>query len=129
MKKGSTLVILSIIFFSHASFAGSMEPASHQQISLIKQGFFEPVTVLKSAAVIQSNSRYYVGLNFLAKGYETPGIGIWVVEGKKNSPSMVYTVNATASLFSSYVSASQTQLAVSMSDPEAQKILNFLNIK
>ena len=67
MKKGSALVILSIIFFSHASFAGSMEPASNQQISLIKQGFFEPVTVLKSAAVIQGNSRYYVGLNFLAK--------------------------------------------------------------
>jgi len=129
MKTGSTLVILSIFFFFTASFAGSMEPASHQQISLIKQGFFEPVTVSKSAAVVQGKSRYYVGLNFLAKGYETPGIGIWVVEGSKHSPSKVYTVNATASLFSSYVSASQTQLAVSMSDPEAKKILNFLKMK
>jgi hypothetical protein len=129
MKKGSTLVILSILFFFTASFAGSIEPASHQQINLIKQGFFEPVTVLKSAAAIQGNSRYYVGLNFLAKGYETPGIGIWIEEGNKSNPSKVYTVNATASLFSGYLSSNQTQVAVSMSDAEAKMILNYLKRK
>ena len=53
IKMGSTLVILSIFFFSNASFADNIETASHQQISLIKQGFFEPLIVLKSAAIIQ----------------------------------------------------------------------------
>ena len=129
MKKGLTLVILSSFFFFTASFAESIERASDQQIKVIKQGFFEPVTVLKSAATMQGNSHYYVGLYFLAKGYETPGIGIWIVEGNKHTPSNAYTVNATASLFSGYVSASEKQLAVSMSDPEAKIILNYLKRK
>jgi len=78
---------------------------------------------------MQGNRRYYVGLNFLAKGYKTPEIGIWIVEGNKSNPSQVYTVNATASLFPGYVSANQTQAGVSMSDPEAKKILDYLKRK
>jgi len=51
------------------------------------------------------------------------------VEGNKSNPSQVYTVNATASLFPGYVSANQTQAGVSMSDPEAKKILDYLKRK
>ena len=129
MKKSQSIVILSILVFFTASFAGSIESASHQQISLIKQGFFEPVTIFKSAAVLQSNDRYYVGLNFLAKGYETRGIGIWIVAGDKHNPSKAYSVNAVATLFSGFVNANQAQLAASMSDPESKRILNFLKKK
>jgi hypothetical protein len=128
MRKCFFLVILSIFLFSNISFAGSIETASHQQIRLIKQGFFEPVVVLKSAAMIRGDSRYYVGLNFLAKGYETSGIGIWIVEGHKSNPSKVYAVNATASIFSGYVNTNQ-KLAASMSNPKAKMILNYLKRK
>ena len=129
MKTGSTLVILSIFFFFTASFADNIETASNQQIGLIKKGFFEPVTILKSAAIIQGTGRYYVGLSFLAEGYDLPGIGIWLVEGNKNNPSNVYSVNATASLFSGYVAANQTQFTASMADPKANMILHFLKRK
>jgi hypothetical protein len=129
MKTGSTLVILSIFFFFTASFANNIETASDQQIGLIKKGFFEPLTVLKSAAIIQGTGRYYVGLNFLAEGYDLPGIGIWLVEGDKHNPSKVYSVNATASLFSGYVAANQTQFTGSMADPKANMIVHFLKRK
>jgi hypothetical protein len=128
MRKGFALVILSIFFFSNFSFAGSIEPASLQQISLIKKGFFESVSVYKSAAVIRGDSRYYVGLNFFAEGYETSGIGIWIVEGNKSNPSKVYAVNATASTFSGYVNANQ-KLAASMSNPNVKMILDYLKRK
>ena len=125
MKRVLTLAILFAFFFSTTSFAESIEMASHQQIDFIKQGFFEPVTVLKSAAAIRGDSQYYVGLNFVAKGYKRPGIGIWLMEGGKHNPSRAYTVNATAILFSGFLNANQAQLAASMSDPEAKRILNY----
>ncbi len=67
MKTGSTLVILSIFYFFTSSFADNIETASNQQIGLIKKGFFEPVTILKSTAIIQGTGRYYVGLNFFSR--------------------------------------------------------------
>ena len=129
LKTGTTLVILSVFFFFTASLAEYIEPASNQQIGLIKKGFFEPLTVLKSAAIIQGPDRYYVGLNFLAEGYDLPGIGIWLVEGNKHNPFNVYSVNATASLFSGYATANQKQLTASMADPKANMILYFLKRK
>jgi hypothetical protein len=129
IKTGSTFVILSIFFFFTASFAETMEAATNQQIGLIKKGFFEPLTVLKSAAIIQGPDRYYVGLNFLAEGYDLPGIGIWLVEGTKHNPINVYSVNATAGLFSGYPTANPKQLTASMADPKANMILYFLKRK
>jgi hypothetical protein len=126
MKTGSTLVVLSIFFFFTASFADNIETASDQQRGLIKKAFFFFFIVLKSAAIIQGTGRYYVGLNFLAEGYDLPEIGIWLVEGDKHNPSEVYSVNATASLFSGYVAANQTQFTASMADPKANMILHFL---
>ena len=64
MKRTSTLAILSVLFFLPAGFAESIERASNQQIDLIKRGFFEPVTIIKSAAAVRADGRYYVGLNF-----------------------------------------------------------------
>ena len=129
VKRSYALVILSVLVFFNEGFSESIEQASDQQIGLIKKGFSDPAIVLKSAAVIQSNDRYYIGLTFLAKGFEMQGIGIWIVEGTKHHPSKVYSVNAVARLFSGYVSADQTTLAVSMAEPKVKTILNYLKKK
>ena len=126
MKACLPFVILSIFILFTPSFAGDIGPASQQQIDLIKQGFFEDVAVLKSASVNKYKDLYYVGLKFSAHGYESTGIGIWIVEGNRHIPSNVYSVNATASLFTGYVSANEKQLAVSMSDVQAKTILKYL---
>ena len=93
------------------------------------KGFFEPVTFLKSAAIIQDTDRYYLGIKFLPEGYGIPGIGIWLVEGSKHNPTTAYAVNAVASLFSGFIAANQAPFAVSMADSKAIILLHFLKMK
>ena len=129
MIKSLTLAILSVFLSFAAGIAQGIEPASDEQIGLLKKGFFEPVIILKSAAIIQGPGRYYVGIKFLAEGYDLPGIGIWLVEGDKHNPSKAYSVNAVASIFSGYVPAYQTHFTASMADSKANLILYFLKRK
>lgn len=126
LKKGLIFVVFIVFFAITVSYAENIEPARGPQISFIKKGFFEPVTFLKSAAIIQGTDRYYIGIKFLPEGYEIPGIGIWLVEGSKHKPSKAYAVNAVASLFSSFIAADQAPFAVSMADSRANKVLHFL---
>ena len=89
--------------------ADILNPASQQQTKAITRAIKDPITVIKSAALKSSRHRnsYYVGLNFVAHDLEMIGIGIWLVDGDPHKPKVVYSINATALVFSKYPKASR----------------------
>ncbi len=108
--------------------AAVVNPASRQQTTIIAKAIEDPITVLKSAAVKSSRhlNAYYVGLNFVAHELEMIGIGIWLVEGSQHKPIAVFSVNATAVVFSKYPKAQRIKNPARMHDHETQLILDYL---
>jgi len=108
--------------------AAVVNPASRQQTTIIAKAIQDPITVLKSAAVKSSRHRnaFYVGLNFVAHELERTGIGIWLVEGSRHKPIAVFSINATAVVFSKYPKAQGLENPARMHDREAQLIMDYL---
>ena len=108
--------------------ANILSPASQQQTKAITRAIKDPITVIKSATLKSSRhlNSYYIGLNFVAHDLELIGIGIWLVEGDPHKPKVVYSINATALVFSKYPKASRLKGPAIISDHEAQLILDFL---
>ena len=120
-------IIISCILLGIVN-ADVMSPASQQQTKIITKVVKDPITVIKSAALKSSRhlNSYYVGLSFVAHDLEMIGIGIWLVEGDPYKPKVVYSINATALVFSKYPKASRLKSPANLSDHEAQLILDFL---
>jgi hypothetical protein len=106
--------------------AAPLNPASRQQTAIIAKAIKDPITVIKSAAIKSSRhlNAYYVGLNFVAHELEMTGIGIWLVEGSQHKPLAVFSVNATAVVFSKYPKAQRLKSPARIHDHEAQLILD-----
>ena len=109
--------------------AAVVNPASLQQTTLITKAISDPITVIKSAAIKSSRhlNAYYVGLSFVAHELEMTGIGLWLVEGGQNKPSAVYSINATAIVFSKYPQAQRIKSPARLNDHEAQLILDYFD--
>ena len=109
--------------------AAVVNPASLQQTTLITKAISDPITVIKSAAIKSSRhlNAYYVGLSFVAHELEMTGIGLWLVEGGQNKPSAVYSINATAIVFSKYPQAQRIKSPARLHDHEAQLILDYFD--
>ena len=107
--------------------AAVVNPASRQQTTIIAQAIKDPITVMKSAAIKSSRhlNAYYVGLSFVAHELEMTGIGLWLVEGGQHKPIAVYSINATAIVFSRYPKAQRIKSPARIHDHEAQLILDF----
>jgi hypothetical protein len=108
--------------------AAVVNPASRQQTTIIAKAIQDPITVIKSAAVKSSRhlNAFYVGLNFVAHELERTGIGIWLVEGSQDKPIAVFSINATAVVFSKYPKAQRLNYPARMHDHEARLILDYL---
>jgi len=104
----SCLIILFVI--STFSYAGSIEIASEQQVSLIGVLLNKDVVVIKSAAIKSSNHKraYYVGLNFRVSGVDKRLTGVWIVSGDKEQPKGVLAVDGFAKKFSRATPADKT---------------------
>ena len=109
--------------------AAVVNPASRQQTTIIAKAIKDPITVIKSAAVKSSRhlNAYYVGLSFVAHELEMSGIGIWLVEGRQHKPLAVYSINATAVVFSKYPKAQRIKSPARMHDHEARLVLDYLD--
>ena len=120
-------IIISCILVGIVN-ADVVSPASQQQAKAITRAIKDPITVFKSAALKSSRhlNSYYVGLSFVAHDLEMIGIGIWLVEGDPYKPKVVYSINATALVFSKYPKASRLKSPANLSHYEAQLILDFL---
>jgi len=108
--------------------ADVMNPASRQQTEIIANAIKDPITVIKSAA-IKSRwhlNAYYVGLSFVVHDLEMIGTGIWLVEGDQHKPKVVFSINATAIVFSKYPKAYKLKKPARIRDHEAQQILGYL---
>jgi len=108
--------------------AAVVDPASRQQTTIITKAIKDPITVIKSAAVKSSRhlNAFYVGLNFVAHELERTGIGIWLVEGSRQKPIAVFSINATAVVFSKYPKAQRIKSPARMHDHETRLILDYL---
>ena len=122
-----SLLVVSCFFIGIANPA-VINPASQQQTKIVTKPFEEPVTVIKSAALKSSRHTraYYVGIKFVVHDLEMNGIGIWLVEGDRSDPIAVYSVNATASVFSKYPKSHSIRKPARLSDHEAKLILDYL---
>jgi hypothetical protein len=113
MKKFTKILVfsLTILFLiSTFSYAGSIEAASDQQVSLIGVLLNNDVVIIKSAAIRSSNHKraYYVGLNFRVSGVDKTLTGVWIVSGDKNQPNGVLAVDGFAKNFSRATAADKT---------------------
>jgi hypothetical protein len=108
--------------------ADVMTPSSRQQTAIITKAIKDPITVIKSAAIKSSRhlNSYYVGLSFVVHDLEMVGTGIWLVEGDPHKPKAVFSINATAIVFSKYPKASRLKKTTRIHDHEAQLILDYL---
>ena len=120
-------IILSCILVGVVS-AAVVNPASRQQTTIIAKAIKDPITVIKSAAVKSSRHRnaYYVGLNFVDHELAMTGIGIWLVEGSQDQPIAVFSINATAVVFSNYPKAKIIKNPARMTDHEVRLVLDYL---
>ena len=109
--------------------AAVVNPASRQQTTIITQAIEDPITVIKSAAIKSSRhlNAYYVGLSFVAHELGITGIGLWLVEGEQQKPKAVYSINATAIVFSKYPKAHRIKAPARIHDHEAQLILDYFD--
>lgn len=123
-------IIISCILVGIVN-AAVVNSASQQQTEFITDAINDPITVIKSAALKSSRhlNSYYVGLNFVAHDLEMVGIGIWLVEGDRHKPKAVFSVNATAIVFSKYPKANRLKSPARILDHEVQLILNYLEVE
>lgn len=128
MKKSILLAIMATLYMLSTVLAVVIEPASQKQADIITKEIKDPVTVTKSAAIKSSRHRdaYYVGLKFAAHELEMTGTGIWLIRGSASNPQTVFSVNATASVFSRFPKAGRMKKPARMSDHEAKLILDYL---
>ncbi len=120
-------IIISCILVGIVN-ADVMTPASRQQSAIIAKAIKDPITVIKSAAIKSSRhlNTYYVGLSFVAHDLEMVGAGIWLVEGDPDKPKVVFSINATAIVFSKYPKANRLKNPARVRDHEAQLIIDYL---
>ena len=123
-------LITAILLTSFSiSFAGaSIENASNEQINLIKIVLPEDINIEDSIIVKSSNHRnaYYIGVKLRGKGYSSSVIGLWLISGNKNKPSLLYSINDTAFIYSRMRMASETKAAAYLTDKESKIILKKL---
>ena len=127
MVRPVVLGIILVGILGGAVQAAVVNPASRQQTTLIAQAIKDPITVIQSAAIKSSRhlNAYYVGLSFVAHELEMTGIGLWLVEGEQHQPEAVYSINATAVVFSDYPKAQRINRPARIHDHEAQLILDY----
>jgi hypothetical protein len=120
-------IIISCILVGLVN-AAVVNPASRQQTTIIAKAIKDPISVIKGAAVKSSRhlNAYYVGLRFVAHELEMIGIGIWLVEGSQHKPLAVFSINATAVVFSKYPKAQRIKSPARMHDHEARLIIDYL---
>ena len=111
--------------------AAVVDPASRQQTTMIAKAIKDPITVIKSAAIKSSRhlNAYYVGLSFVVHELEMTGVGLWLVEGELHKPKAVYSINATAIVFSEYPKAQQIKSPARLHDHEARLILDYFKVR
>ena len=128
MKKFILLGIMATFYMLSTVFAAVIEPASQKQTDIITKAIKDPITVTKTAAIKSSRHRnaYYVGIKFVAHELEMTGTGIWLVNGSASNPQAVFSVNATAIVFSRFPKSGRMKRPARMSDYEAKLILNYL---
>ena len=128
MRMAVVFGVIMSCFLIRIATAAVINPATQQQTQKITQAFQDPITVIKSVALKSSRhlNSYYVGISFVAHEIEMVGIGIWLVEGGATEPKVVYSVNATARVFSKYPNAHQIKIPARIADHETQLILNYL---
>jgi hypothetical protein len=136
MKKGATIMAKPVVFgivlgciLVGVVTAAVVNPASRQQTTIIAKAIKDPITVIQSAAIKSSRhlNAYYVGLSFVAHELEITGIGLWLVEGEQHKPEAVYSVNATAIVFSKFPKAHRIKSPARLHDHEAQLILDYFD--
>lgn len=128
MRAAMVLGVILSCFLIDIVNADLINPASHQQTKIVTRAIEDPITVINSVALKSSRhpNSYYVGVRFVAHDLEMQGIGIWLVEGDRSRPNVVYSVNATAIVFSKYPKAHRLESPAHISDHEAKLILNYL---
>ena len=128
MRRITVFCIILTFCAAGYSAADVIKPASQQQTELITEKFVDAITLLEKVALKSSRhlNAYYVGLLFVAHEIEMTGIGIWLVEGDPGRPAAVYSVNATAAVFSKYPKAHRLKSPARISDHESRLILNVL---
>ncbi len=66
---------------------------------------------------------------FKGKGYTSSVIGIWLIGGSKNKPSLLYSINDKAFIYSQMRKASETKAAAYPTDKESKIIQNYFKGK
>ena len=130
--KGAVIFMLAMFFMSlgiiHAN-ASPVEQASPAQRNIIQAALGDQYPISDIAVVKSSNHKkaYYVGAVFNATGVGKL-LGIWLVGGTKDRPTLVFSVNGDAHQFSGMRKASETKAAAYSTDPEAKKLKSFFGM-
>jgi len=131
MKRMLALVLFIILLSSFGISFGdaTIEKASNEQINKIKMALPKGLSIEESVVVRSSNHRnaYYIGAKFSGKGYSSSVIGLWLIGGAKNNPSLLYSINDKAFIYSQMRKASETKAAAYLTDKESKIIMNYFN--
>lgn len=126
-----TILLTAMIILASTVFAfavSTLEKASPEQIAKIKMVLPEDLTIEDSIVVKSSNHKnaYYIGVKFIGKGYTSSVVGLWLIGGEKNNPSLLYSINDKAFIYSQMRKASETKATAYETDPESKLILEKL---
>jgi hypothetical protein len=101
-----------------------VETASSEQLRRINSALRDKYPVSNTLTVRSQTHRlaYYVGASFSINvvGGEDKVVGIWIMNGEKNNPNSVFSVNEMAYQFSGMGRAKDTKVGASVVDSEAQ---------
>ena len=135
MKKGAKVLILAGIFIALSALIGnvhamSIEPASIYQERLVQYALGDQYPISKAAVVKSQRHKnaYYIGAIFYAEGCGNL-IGIWLTNGSKYHPTVLYSVDGFAHQFSGMRKASETKAAAYSWDPESKLLRKYLGGK
>lgn len=105
-----------------------VEPASQEQLWMIKEGLAETLVIEQSCAVKSSQHKnaYYVGARFTGPGIEKGVIGCWLISGDKTKPGIIQSVSSIAHKFTPYPKSSNTKAGASISDREYKLVKKYL---
>ena len=128
-----TILLTAMIILTSTAFAfgdATIEKASQEQINKIKMVLPEDLTIEDSIVVKSSHHKnaYYSGVKFRGKGYASSVVGLWLIGGSKDNPSLLYSINDKAFIYSQMRKASDTKAAAYETDPESKLILERLKI-
>lgn len=106
-----------------------IEPASQQQLERIELAQKQGNYIKMKGFTIKSpyhNSAYYVSTKIYGPGMENGVVGVWIMNGEKNSPKLVISVDGYAHNFTPTLPyAPETKVDASITDPAARILKRY----